>query len=71
MVLPTALTDFVNGLLSIIGSRVGASATSLSRSAGRSPNAHRIFLFFRGLVTAIAGSLPLWAGLLFIMEKML
>src|SRR5215211_7400690 len=29
--------------LSIIGSRVGASATSLSRSAGRLPNAHRIF----------------------------
>ena len=29
--------------LSIIGSRVSASATSLSRSAGRQPNAHRIF----------------------------
>ena len=30
--------------LSIIGSRVGASATSLSRSAGRQPNTHRIYL---------------------------
>src|SRR4051794_9738801 len=29
--------------LSIVGSRVGASATSLSWSAGRQPNAHRIF----------------------------
>src|SRR3954447_15266799 len=29
--------------LSIIGSRVGASATSLSRSAARQPNAHGIF----------------------------
>src|SRR3954453_2489668 len=29
--------------LSIIGSRVGASATSLFWSAGRLPNAHRIF----------------------------
>ena len=28
--------------LSIVGSRVGASATSLSWSAGRQPNAHRI-----------------------------
>src|SRR6478736_4268480 len=36
--------------LSIIGSRVGASATSLSRSAGRQPNTHRIFLRKAGVV---------------------
>src|SRR4051812_47220123 len=36
--------------LSIFGSRVGASATSLSRSAGCSPNAHRIFLRKAGVV---------------------
>src|SRR3954471_20590908 len=36
--------------LSIFGSRVGASATSLSRSAGCSPNAHRIFLRKPGVV---------------------
>src|SRR5690348_2065558 len=36
--------------LSIFGSRVGISATSLSRSAGRSPNAHRIFLRKAGVV---------------------
>src|SRR3954468_11446643 len=33
--------------LSIIGSRVGASATSLSRSEGRQPNAHRILRRWR------------------------
>src|SRR4051794_9911012 len=36
--------------LSIIGSRVGASATSLSWSEGRQPNAHRIFLGKTGIV---------------------
>src|SRR3954465_2373046 len=36
--------------LSIIGSRVGTSATSLSRSEGRQPNAHRIFLRKPGVV---------------------
>jgi hypothetical protein len=29
------------------------------------------FLFFHGLVTAIAGSLPLWVGLVFILGKAL
>src|SRR3954453_22585239 len=36
--------------LSIFGSSVGASSTSLSRSAGCSPNAHRIFLWKAGVV---------------------
>src|SRR4051794_20083402 len=43
------ITQRTSGL-SIFGSRVGASATSLSRSAGCSPNAHGIFLRKAGVV---------------------
>src|SRR4051794_10444299 len=43
------ITQRTSGL-SIFGSSVGASATSLSRSAGCSPNAHRIFLGKPGVV---------------------
>src|SRR3954462_2425363 len=49
--------------LGIIGSRVGASATSLSRSAGRLPNTHRIFRDERGGRGSVAPSRKLWTAL--------